>query len=79
MRVVYFAGAAAAAGLREEFWETRDPISEGEFWDWAVARHPALGALRHACRLARNQVYLEPGESLHPEDEVAVLPPVSGG
>jgi MoaE-MoaD fusion protein len=79
MRVLYFAGAADAAGLREETWDPPGPVTAEAFWAWALARHPTLAPLRPACRLARNHAYVAPGESLQPSDEVAILPPVSGG
>jgi molybdopterin converting factor small subunit len=48
-------------------------------WTLLVERFPALRESRHAIRIARNQQFLLPGERLQPGDEVALLPPVSGG
>ncbi|MCC5808488.1 MAG: MoaD/ThiS family protein [Opitutales bacterium] len=80
MRILYFSQAENLAGCSEESWNgIAAPLSEAEFWEEAVRRHPALEAIRGICRVARNEQFLSPGEHVRPGDEVAVLPPVSGG
>lgn len=79
MKVLYFAQAAQIAGCREESWETAAPLSLEEFWAELEKRHPGTGSLRASCRIARNREYLSLESELHPGDEVAVIPPVSGG
>jgi molybdopterin converting factor small subunit len=79
MRVLYFSTAAEAAGCSEEEWSVIGPMTVARFWEEATRRHPALTGLAASCRLARNRRYVGPGEELHPGDEIAVLPPVSGG
>ncbi len=44
-----------------------------------VARYPKLEGLADSIALARNQSFAQPGELLADGDEVAFLPPVSGG
>lgn len=46
-----------------------------------VERHPALEAVLRSCVLALNQEYVARGEGrpLRDGDEVAVVPPLSGG
>ena len=48
---------------------------------WAVLtdRYPVLGPSRPSVRFARNGVYADPATSLVDGDELAVIPPVSGG
>ena len=47
----------------------------------ALGRAPGLGETleRMPVRVAVNREYVEPGTELHPGDELAVIPPVSGG
>ncbi|KAA2244499.1 molybdopterin converting factor subunit 1 [Chitinophaga agrisoli] len=41
-------------------------------------RYPRLRELR-SCMIAVNKVYAADGDTLQPGDEIAVIPPVSGG
>ena len=42
-------------------------------------RYPALGEWKPYLRLAVNQSYISAAVPLHDGDEIAVIPPVSGG
>jgi molybdopterin synthase catalytic subunit len=44
-----------------------------------VERYPALEGLAGSIALARNQEFARPGDLLRDGDEIALLPPVSGG
>ncbi|MCX6610118.1 MAG: MoaD/ThiS family protein, partial [Acidobacteria bacterium] len=44
-----------------------------------VSRYPKLEGLADSIALARNQQFAQPGELLEDGDEIAFLPPVSGG
>jgi molybdopterin converting factor small subunit len=79
MKVLYFAQAGEAAGCREEHWEIHSSLTLDEFWLEAVSRHPGLTVLRHQCRVASGLNYLLAGERIEPQQETAVIPPVSGG
>jgi MoaE-MoaD fusion protein len=48
-------------------------------WQALVARHPILAPGRASVRFARNGEYAEPDERLDDGDELALIPPVSGG
>ena len=79
MRILYFAQARLATTLPEENVKISSAFSSENLWKELIKRHPKLAALQASCRLARNGRFLGQGESLEPGDEVAVLPPVSGG
>ena len=79
MKILYFAQAAEQARCREEAWEMEAAMTQGEFWAELEKRHPGLADLRPLCRLACNCEYLEPAGVIQPGDEVAIIPPVSGG
>lgn len=59
------------------------PLDDGatlaDAWDAMVARHPGLAPHRAFVRAARNGSYADWDEPLADGDEVALLPPVSGG
>ena len=79
VRVLLFAQAAAVAGTAFCEWPLAAPQGASAFWAWLLAQHPNLADMRHVCRLARNGEYLQDGELMAPGDELAVIPPVSGG
>lgn len=55
------------------------PCTLGELWVQLVDEMPALGAFSSSIRFACNGEIAEPGTPLRDGDEVALLPPVSGG
>ncbi|MDD5262730.1 MAG: MoaD/ThiS family protein [Methylacidiphilales bacterium] len=55
------------------------PLDAAGLWELLIAHAPALASHRKSARIACNQGYLAPGERIHPGDEVALIPPVSGG
>ncbi len=79
MRVLYFAQARLAVGRSEETLEPPAPLSVEDLWKELIHRHRDLSHLRPSCRLARNGKFVDPDEKFLREDEIAVLPPVSGG
>lgn len=80
MRVLLFAEARRVAGGRGEvLLDVTEPLAEEELWRRLIKAVPALEAIRPATRLARNGTFVGAGATLEPEDEVALIPPVSGG
>lgn len=72
-----FAGAREAAGTDEDAFEAR---TVGEILDAAVERYGApFGELLPSCKVWLNGEPAERGDAVASGDEVAVLPPVSGG
>jgi molybdopterin converting factor small subunit len=79
VRVLLFAQVSALAGTDSCDWLIAGPRGASEFWDWLLASYPDLSALRNVCRLACNGEYLREDGLILPGDELAVIPPVSGG
>ncbi len=78
MRVLFFAQTRSVTGVGEVAIEA-DGVDEDALWTLLLARWPGLAAMRVQTRLARNGVYAVPGEIFRADDEVALIPPVSGG
>ncbi|CAM3180696.1 MoaD/ThiS family protein [Rariglobus hedericola] len=79
MTVLYFANARRITGFSEEEIPATEPLSISAFWEQLVQRHPDLASLRSSSRLARNNDFLTSSAHIEPTDEIAVIPPVSGG
>jgi molybdopterin converting factor subunit 1 len=73
------------ATLREEAGVDRVELELGpsataeDAWRELVARHPPLGARRPSLTAAVNRRYAPWSDALRDGDEVAFIPPVSGG
>lgn len=79
MRVLLFAGLRQAAGAAELELALPAGATPREGWEELCRRHPALGAQRGSVRPAVNREYSGWDHQLEPGDELAFLPPVSGG
>jgi molybdopterin synthase sulfur carrier subunit len=81
LRVLFFAAARDAAGCEEAevSWEGEAALTIDEFWVLLEVRFPAVASVRPGLRLAKNLEYLAGDEMLFSGDEVALIPPVSGG
>ncbi|KAJ3178553.1 hypothetical protein HDU85_005160 [Gaertneriomyces sp. JEL0708] len=91
VKVLYFAGAKDAVGTAEEEVVTPEEVtSVPEFLDLLISQHPELEKAMQTSVLAVNMEYVEKdgtlieGETSHKVqikagDEVAIIPPISGG
>lgn len=79
VRIRLFAVQRELAGAREVPLELADDATVESAWAALVERHPILGPGRPSVRFARNGAYADAGERLADGDEVAMIPPVSGG
>jgi len=79
VRVRLFAVQRELAGTREVALELADGADVEAAWAAVITRFPALAPGRPSMRFARNGDYADPGEVLADGDEVAMIPPVSGG
>ncbi len=79
VRVRLFAMQREVAGAKELRVELADGATVDDAWQAAVAAVPALAPGRDTLRFAVNGAYAEPVTRLAEGDEVAAIPPVSGG
>jgi len=79
MRVLFFAHLKDLTGCAETRLQMRTPASADEIWRRLLALYPGLAPARSSVRLARNLEYAGPNEQFTDADEVALIPPVSGG
>jgi molybdopterin converting factor subunit 1 len=79
VRVRLFAVQRELAGTRALTLELPEAATVAQAWDALVARHPVLAPGRDSVRFARNGDYADEATTLYDGDEVAMIPPVSGG
>ncbi len=79
VRVRLFAVQREMAGARLVPLELADGADVETAWSALVERYPVLAPGRSSLRFARNGDYAEPDTTLADGDEVAMIPPVSGG
>ena len=80
VRVLFFASARQSAGCSEMELPCEEAgMNDETFWTRLAEGHASLKSLRASVRLARNHEFLAAGELIKPGDEIALIPPVSGG
>jgi molybdopterin converting factor subunit 1 len=79
VRVRLFAVQRELAGTREVPLELPEAADVEAAWTALVGRYPVLAPGRPSMRFARNGEYADPETPLADGDEVAMIPPVSGG
>jgi molybdopterin converting factor subunit 1 len=79
MTILYFAQTRRLAGIASESVLLPAPVTSDALWAELLARHPALAPLRSVTRLARNGEFITADTVFVSGDEIALIPPVSGG
>ncbi|KAF1779427.1 hypothetical protein JG687_00001944 [Phytophthora cactorum] len=84
IKVLYFASAREEIGLREEKLELPETDDKGVITLASLRRllmdkYPQATATIESITLARNLEYSEDDVALQDGDEVALIPPISGG
>ena len=79
IRTRLFATYREAVGRSELSLEAPDGATAGQLVGQLRAEHPQLGRAAENAMLAVNQEYVGPDFRLHDGDELALIPPVSGG
>ena len=78
IKILLFGAAADRAGTRETHLQAGE-VTVDEIWPLLVEHHPDLSPMRDTLAFAVNGEYARGDTPVSPGDEVAVLPPVSGG
>lgn len=78
VRIMFFAQLRQVCGTEVAEIDA-DGVDRTRLWELLLARWPGLETHRAGVRLARNGAYAEPCEIFQAGDEVALIPPVSGG
>lgn len=78
MRILFFAHLRDVTGCAEQEIACGETDADG-LWRQLLAAHPALARFRGSVRLAKNAEYAPPDARFGDADEVALIPPVSGG
>jgi len=79
MRVLFFAQLKDATRCEVVELAAASPLDTAQLWGELLRRFPGLAAHRPNVRLARNWEYAGPDARFADADEVALIPPVSGG
>jgi molybdopterin converting factor subunit 1 len=79
MRVLLFAHLKDATGVAEFELNLSESLDTDGLWHTLIAAQPGLAKFRQTTRLARNSEYTDAQTRFSNTDEVALIPPVSGG
>lgn len=74
-----FSVAGDLAGFREQTMDVPAGSRTGHVLEILLRRNPRFAEWQHAMRFAVNQEYVSDDHPLRDGDDVAVIPPVSGG
>jgi len=79
VRVRFFAGHRDIVGRAEIDIMQEEGATVGSLWEQLTAEHPRLAGYTGRLLYAVNQEFATPATELRDGDEVAFIPPVSGG
>jgi molybdopterin synthase catalytic subunit len=79
IEVRYFAMIREVVGRGAERRQVPDDMTVGGLFDALIAEFPRLERVKPVTMLMVNRAYVPPDSLLHDGDEVAFIPPVSGG
>jgi len=79
MRVLFFAHLQDATGCADTELAVPSLLNHEQLWAVLLENFPGLQAHRGSIRLARNWEYADAETRFGDNDEVALIPPVSGG
>ncbi len=79
MRVLFFTQLKDVTGCEVLELSSPSPKNAQQLWEMLLRKFPALSGHQKTIRLARNWEYADSETQFTDNDEVALIPPVSGG
>lgn len=79
VRVLLFARLSELAGTRQAEVEIGEGLTAADVFGVLAERYPAIDGLEGVVMYAVNSEYVDADHPLKPGDELALIPPVSGG
>lgn len=79
VKVLLFARLSELAGSRQADLEVGEGLTAADVFGLLAQRYPAMHELSGVVMYAVNSEYVEATHPIRPGDEVALIPPVSGG
>lgn len=79
VRLLLFAVLREIVGREEVELEVATATTVGEVVEKLIAENPQIAAMADVIQVAINQEFAERNTELEPGDEIALLPPLSGG
>lgn len=79
LRILFFSWARSLAGVAEISLPLYEASCPAALWRCLIQRFPEFATLRETARVARNCEFVSEEDSFSDGDEIAIIPPVSGG
>jgi len=79
MKILVFAHLKDVLGCSQIECPIRGPVTLDAFWNRLLEDYPVLSEHRQTLRVSRNLEFVTADALLSENDEIALIPPVSGG
>lgn len=79
IRLRFFASLRERVQMREATREVAEGTRAADVWTALCAEHPSIVPMSGSVTFAVNREYVDRSHALHDGDELALIPPVSGG
>lgn len=79
VKLLFFASCRNITGTKELIWDVSENMTVGEIKKEIAAQYPKLASMEKVLSIAVNAEYVDGSIVLSDGDEIAFIPPVSGG